>query len=305
MGLVEIIVSEDGARIDAFLAKNMNGITRAFAAQLIEQNNVTCNGKNVQKSYKVKNGDALQIDVPKPSELDVAAQDIKLNIMYEDEDLIVVNKEKGMVVHPAQGNFEGTLVNALLHHCKGELSAINGVLRPGIVHRIDKDTSGLIVCAKNNNAHNFLAQQFANHTIKRRYEAIVYGNFKDDSGFVEGNIARHKNNRKSMAMCEKGGKYSYTSYEVIGNYKNFSHIAAVLKTGRTHQIRVHLASINHPLAGDALYGPKKVVKHLNGQCLHARTLGFIHPKTNEDMLFESDLPDYFVSFLNKLAKDSE
>ncbi len=304
MNFKEIIVNEENVRLDAFIANNIQGVTRAFAAQLIAQGNVLCNGKKVNKSHKLKSNDVLCIEIPKPVELDIAAQDIELDIVYEDRDLIVINKPKGMVVHPAHGNYEGTLVNALLHWCKGELSAINGVLRPGIVHRIDKDTSGLIVCAKNNDAHNFLAQQFAQHTIKRHYEAVVYGNFKQDSGFVEGNIARSTSNRKSMAMCKSGGKYSYTDYRVLNNYKNFSHIGAVLKTGRTHQIRVHMASINHPLAGDALYGPKKVIKHLNGQCLHARTLGFLHPKTKEEMLFESELPLYFASFLDKLSKES-
>ncbi len=302
MGRIELISNEDKTRVDTFISKSEIGITRAFAAQIIEQGNVQCNGKIISKSYKLKMGDVLIVDVPEPQELNVVAQDIPIDIVYEDSDIIIINKAKGMVVHPAAGNYEGTLVNALMHHCKDNLSAINGVLRPGIVHRIDKDTSGLIVCAKNNNAHNFLAKQFADHSINREYQAVVYGTFKEKSGFVEGNIARHPIHRKRMALCETGGKYSYTEYEVISTYNGFSHISAKLKTGRTHQIRVHLASIHHPLAGDEVYGPKKVIKGLDGQCLHAKTLGFIHPSTNEFVSFDSELPQYFNAYLNKISK---
>ncbi len=300
MSLIELVANSENTRIDVFIASNVNDITRAYASTLIKEEKVRCNGKIITKSHKVKIGDIVQIEMPQPKELEIVPQNISLDIVFEDEDVIIINKPKAMVVHPAAGNYDKTLVNALLYHCKGNLSAINGVLRPGIVHRIDKDTSGLIICAKNNSAHNFLAKQFEAHTIKREYHAIVYGNFKVQSGAIQGNIARHPIDRKRMALTENGGKFSHTNYEVIAQYKNYSHIKATLKTGRTHQIRVHMASIAHPLAGDAVYGPKKIIKSLNGQCLHAKNLGFIHPKTNENMLFESELPPYFTAFLNKI-----
>lgn len=297
MTKLEFCAQKAGERVDAFLAASTEALTRSAAAQLIAQGAVLCNQKPVAKSYKVSVGDMICVCIPDPQPIETPPQDIALNIVYEDAYLIVVNKPKGMVVHPAAGNPDGTLVNALLHHCAGGLSGINGKLRPGIVHRIDKDTSGLLVVAKDDKTHTQLAQQFAVHSIRREYRAVVYGAFAQDSGFVEAPIGRHPIERKRMAITEKNSKYAYTSYEVVERLRGFTHVALTLKTGRTHQIRVHLASIGHPVAGDAVYGPKKCITALAGQCLHAKTLGFIHPGTNQEVLFTSELPAYFTSFL--------
>ncbi len=302
MNNFEFIVEENGVRVDAFVSKNMQDTSRTMAAQLAADGRVLCNGKPVQKSHKLKGGDTLIISVPPPKLLDAIPQDIPIDIVYEDDCLIVINKKKGMVVHPSMGNDDGTLVNALLHHCKGGLSAINGTMRPGIVHRIDKNTSGLLVCAKTNEAHACLAQQFAEHTITRQYHAVVHGAMKCDGGFVEAPIGRHAVHRKRMAVREQNGKYAYTSYDVIADYRGFSHVALRLKTGRTHQIRVHMAHIMHPVVGDDVYGPKNYVKQTMGQCLHAKTLGFIHPTTGEYIEFTSELPDYFIKFLKTLKQ---
>ena len=256
----------------------------------------------MSKSFRPKEGDKLQLTLPDPAPVQVLPQNIPLNILYEDDHLLVVNKPKGMVVHPAPGNPDGTLVNALLYHCRGSLSGIGGELRPGIVHRIDKDTSGLLVVAKDDRTHAGLSEQMAVHGIHRLYQAVVYGSLKED-GFVEAPIGRHKTDRKKMAVTQQNSKYAYTGYRVLEKYIGFTHIECKLKTGRTHQIRVHMASIGHPLAGDEVYGPRAVIKKLGGQCLHAKTLGFVHPISGKYMEFDSPLPDYFLKFLSSLKKE--
>lgn len=287
-------------RLDKFLVNELDGFTRNAVSKLIANELVTVNEKCVSKNYKCKAGDSVSVEIPDAVELDVEAENIPLDIVYEDDDLLVVNKPKGMVVHPAPGNYSGTLVNALLYHCKDSLSGINGVIRPGIVHRIDKDTSGLLIVAKNDMAHLDLAQQIKEHSFHRAYQAVAYGNFKDDEGTVNQPIGRHPKDRKKMAVTLKNSKNAVTNYRVINRYDKFTHIRCVLETGRTHQIRVHMAYIGHPLAGDPVYGPKKVITELNGQCLHAGEIGFVHPRTKEYMEFKSELPDYFINFLKKL-----
>lgn len=293
-----ICTGETSRRIDAYLAECMD-VTRSHIAALVEAGNVSLNGKPVPKSVKVKAGDKIQVMVPNPVSLDVAAEDIPLQIVYEDNCLLVVNKPKGMVVHPAAGNHNGTLVNALLYHCKDNLSGINGVMRPGIVHRIDKDTSGLLMVAKNDTAHFFLSEQIKEHSFTREYEAIVHGVINQDSGTVNAPIGRHPVKRKQMAVTPQNSKPAVTHYTVLSRGENFTHIRLRLETGRTHQIRVHMAYLGYPVAGDEVYGPKKVIHELNGQCLHAKKIGFIHPETKQYMEFESDLPEYFASFLKK------
>ena len=295
---------DTGRRIDAALAAAFPELTRSFAQQLLAEGRVLCNGRSVAKSARLTQGDALCVSLPDAQPVEIIPQDIPLDIVYEDSSLLVVNKPKGMVVHPAAGNPDGTLVNALLYHCAGRLSGINGEVRPGIVHRIDKDTSGLLVVAKTDAAHEGLCAQMAVHSVERVYEAVVYGRFKEPEGFVEAPIGRHRTDRKKMAVVPDG-KYAYTGYQVLAQYNGFTHIACRLKTGRTHQIRVHMASIGHPLAGDSVYGPRDCIKRLNGQCLHARVLGFEHPVTGETMHFESPLPDYFTDFLRTLRKEPE
>ena len=292
-----------GQRIDTALAAAFPELTRSYVQQLAANGQVLCNGRAAAKSARLAEGDALCISVPDAQPVQVVPQDIPLEILYEDDALLVVNKPKGMVVHPAAGNPDGTLVNALLHHCAGRLSGINGELRPGIVHRIDKDTSGLLVVAKENAAHAALSQQFAVHSITRVYHTVVYGGFSAEEGVVEGQIGRHPVDRKRMAVLQNGGKYAYTQYRVEQRFSGFTHLSVQLKTGRTHQIRVHLASIGHPVAGDAVYGPQKVLTQLGGQCLHAKTLGFLHPVTGNYMEFDSPLPDYFTAFLGRLEKE--
>ena len=298
-----VLLCDKGAdRIDSFIAENTE-ISRSRAVKLIESGNVTVNGKTVNKKTSLKVGDGLEITLPDPVPLEAKAEDIPLEIVYEDNDLLVVNKPKGMVVHPAAGNFEGTLVNALLSHCQNSLSGIGGVMRPGILHRIDKNTSGLLIVAKNDTAHTFLAAQIKEHSFLREYEAVVYGNLKNDSGMVNVPIGRHPVKRKQMAVVYRNSKPAVTHYEVIARYDGFTHIKCRLETGRTHQIRVHMASLGHAVAGDDVYGPKKVIKELGGQCLHARKIGFIHPN-GEYLEFSSDLPDYFNNFLSKLERKS-
>lgn len=289
-----------GLRIDKLLSVELEGFTRNAVSKLIESEKVTVNGKTISKNYKCKAGDDISVEIPDAVELDVEAENIPLDIIYEDDDLLVVNKPKGMVVHPAPGNYNGTLVNALLYHCKDSLSGINGVIRPGIVHRIDKDTSGLLIVAKNDMAHIDLAKQIKDHSFHRAYQAVVYGNLKDDEGTVNQPIGRHPKDRKKMAVTLKNSKNAVTHYYVLNRYDKFTHVRCVLETGRTHQIRVHMAYIGHPLAGDPVYGPKKVITELNGQCLHAGEIGFVHPRTKEYMEFKSELPDYFTKFLKKL-----
>lgn len=291
---------EERLRIDVFTAQAAD-VTRSRAAKLIEDGYVLIDGKTASKNDKLNNGSKVTVTLPDPVSYDVKPENIPLDIVYEDEDLLVVNKPKGMVVHPAAGNFEGTLVNALMYHCKDSLSGINGVMRPGIVHRIDKNTSGLLIVAKNDFSHNILAKQIKEHSFKREYEAVVYGNLKNDTGIINAPIGRHPVKRKQMAVVKSGGRNAVTEYTVLERFGNFTHIKLKLQTGRTHQIRVHMASIGHPVAGDDVYGPKKIITSLCGQCLHARKIGFIHPKTNEYMEFSSDLPEYFVKFLKEIG----
>lgn len=299
MNNIETVCETDGeTRIDVFAA-GAAGVTRSRAAALVSEGLVSVNGKTVSKSCKVKKGDTVLITVSDPKEYDIVPENIPLDIVYEDEDLLVVNKPKGMVVHPAAGNYSGTLVNALMFHCGSSLSGINGVMRPGIVHRIDKNTSGLLMVAKNDLAHTGLAAQIKAHSFMREYEAVVYGNIKDDEGTVNAPIGRHPIKRKQMAVVN-GGREAVTRYKVIERFDGFTHIGVRLETGRTHQIRVHMAYIGHPVAGDEVYGPKKVITELGGQCLHAKKIGFIHPRTGEYMEFDSPLPDYFKKFLQRL-----
>ena len=285
-------------RIDSFIAENTD-ISRSRAVKLIEAGEVILNGKATNKKASLKVGDRVEINLPDAVPIDAKAEEIPLDILYEDSDLLVVNKPKGMVVHPAAGNYEGTLVNALLAHCGDSLSGIGGVMRPGILHRIDKNTSGLLMVAKNDNAHQHLAAQIKEHSFLREYEAVVYGNIKNDSGTVNQPIGRHPVKRKQMAVVYTNSKPAVTHYEVIARYNGFTHVRCKLETGRTHQIRVHMAFLGHPLAGDDVYGPKKVIKELEGQCLHAKKVGFIHPN-GKYLEFESDLPEYFTKFISKI-----
>lgn len=301
---IEITVGaeNEGGRIDKLISELDGDLTRSAIARLIDDGCVLVNDKRAAKSYKCRAGDRLAVTVPDAKPLAAKAQNIPLDIVYEDDDLLVVNKPKGMVVHPAAGNYDGTLVNALLYHCGDSLSGINGVIRPGIVHRIDKDTSGLLIVAKNDFSHIRLAEQIKEHSFHRAYQAVVYGNIKDDGGMVNQPIGRNPNDRKKMAVTDKNSKNAVTHYEVLRRYGDFTHIKCVLETGRTHQIRVHMAYIGHPLAGDPVYGPKKVIARLNGQCLHAGEIGFVHPRTNEYMQFKSELPKYFSDFLARLEQ---
>ncbi len=289
-----------GMRIDKYLAVSIKEITRSAIVGLIDSENITVNGNSVTKNYKLKHGDNIEVTVPDPVKYEAKAENIPLDIIYEDDDLLIVNKPKGMVVHPAPGNYEGTLVNALMYHCRNNLSGINGVLRPGIVHRIDKETSGLLIVAKNDKAHKHLAEQIKRHTFTREYEAVVVGNIKDDKGTVDAPIGRHRIDRKKMTVTDRNSKNAVTHYEVIARYRGYTHIKCILETGRTHQIRVHMAYIGHPVSGDTVYGNKKEKVNFEGQCLHARKIGFIHPSKEEYMEFTSELPEYFKKFLLKL-----
>lgn len=290
-----------GRRLDAALALLAVEFTRSYLVKLIESERVFVNGRAAVKSLKITQGDEIVLVVPEIEELDCAPENIPLDIVYEDECLLVVCKPKGMVVHPAPGHPAGTLVNALLCHCKGCLSGIGGVARPGIVHRIDRDTSGLLIVAKTDEAHHALAQQIAAHSFLREYQAVVYGNVRQDTGTVDAPIGRHPSDRKRMAVTQRGGKRAVTHYEVLARYGAFTHLRCRLETGRTHQIRVHMAYIGHPVAGDPVYGPKKVIEELAGQCLHAKVIGFIHPATGECLRFDSALPPYFTDFLRKIG----
>jgi 23S rRNA pseudouridine1911/1915/1917 synthase len=300
MEKIEFVCENTADRLDALVAENTD-ISRSRAVKLIESGDITVNGKTANKKSSLKAGDRIEITLPDAVPLDAKAEDIPLDIVYEDSDLLVVNKPKGMVVHPAAGNFDGTLVNALLAHCGDSLSGIGGVMRPGILHRIDKNTSGLLMVAKNDNAHLFLAEQIKEHSFTREYETVVYGNVKTDSGTINQPIGRHPVKRKQMAVVYTNSKPAITHYEVIARYNGFTHLRCRLETGRTHQIRVHMAYLGNPVAGDDVYGPKKVIKELDGQCLHAKKIGFVHPN-GEYMEFESALPDYFNNFLKKLER---
>lgn len=293
-----------GTRIDIFLAANIDDLTRNGIQKLIESGNVTINDKAVKANYKLRSNDIINISVPDPVSVEILSENIPLDILYEDDDIIIINKPQGMVVHPAPGHYSGTLVNALMYHCGDGLSGINGVLRPGIVHRIDKDTSGVLMIAKNNHAHQGLAEQLAEHSITRKYNAIVFDNIKDECGTINKPIGRSILDRKKMTVTEKNSRNAVTYYRVLERFGKYTFIEAQLETGRTHQIRVHMAYIGHPLLGDTVYTSRKQPFNLNGQVLHARVLGFNHPKTGEYMEFESKLPEYFEKLLNRLRKQN-
>ncbi len=301
----EIVVDKnhESERLDKFLFLELGEISRSYIQKLIETGKITVNGSIANKKYKVICDDVVSVFLPDPESIDILPEKIDLDIVYEDNDLLIVNKPKDMVVHPAVGNYTGTLVNALLYHCKDSLSGINGILRPGIVHRIDKDTSGLLIVAKNDTAHKFLSEQIKNHSFTREYEAVVYGNIKNDTGTIKGNIGRHKTDRKKMAVVIGAGKPATTHYEVIERYGNYTHLKLKLETGRTHQIRVHLSHIGHPVVGDEVYANPKnnPFKFLKGQCLHARKIGFIHPSTKKYIELTSELPEYFRKVLKSIS----
>ena len=300
----EVTAEEDGLRLDQYIAGRCMDLSRSYIQKLIKESRVTIN-KNIQTKTKtaVQESDIVNVFLPDPKELEIKPQDIPLDILYEDNDVLVVNKPKGMVVHPAPGHYEDTLVNAVLYHCRDNLSGINGVLRPGIVHRIDKDTTGALIVCKNDKAHQKIADQLRAHTITRSYRAIVYNNFSDDEGMINAPIGRHPTNRKKRMVTEKNSKEAITHYKVLDHLNHkFNYIECRLETGRTHQIRVHMSHIGHPLLGDEVYGPaNSKFKNLQGQTLHAATLGFIHPTTEEYMEFSAPLPDYFEKLLKTLA----
>ena len=302
--IIELSSEEDGERIDKYLSETLTDYSRSYLKNLIDEGRVQVAGKIVKGSFKVYNGAAITVNLPPVKDVKILPEDIPLDILYEDEDVILVNKPKGMVVHPAAGHYTGTLVNALMFHCRDNLSGINGELRPGIVHRIDMDTTGVVIACKNDLAHRFIAEQLKEHSIKRKYQAIVYGTFKENEGRIEGAIGRSKTDRKKMAIVPNG-KPAVTHYKVLKNFSspngnNYAHIECELETGRTHQIRVHMTSIGHPLLGDNVYGVAKNPFKLDGQTLHAEMLGFIHPRTKEYMEFHATLPDYFTKLLTKL-----
>lgn len=298
-----VTTEEAGQRADSLLARRLEGLTRSAAARLLEEGRVTDRGRPVAKNLRVQPGQVLEVTLPEPEEPEARPQDIPLDVVYEDEDVIVVNKPTGMVVHPAPGHPDGTLVNALLHHCGQSLSGINGQLRPGIVHRIDRDTSGLIIAAKNDAAHLALAEQLQDHSLYREYEAVVVGNLREDSGTVDLPIARHPTDRKKMAVNHLNGRRAVTHWTVLARYPGYTHIQCRLETGRTHQIRVHMAALGHPVLGDPVYGgQRKGFPELAGQCLHARQLTFRHPRTGEQVTVSCPLPDYFQAVLTRCGR---
>ena len=300
---ISFTADSTGERIDALLARNVADLSRSAAQRLIEQGDVRVNGSPVKKNYKSNSGDLVEVFLPEPENVEILPQNIPLDVVFEDDDVIVINKPRGMVVHPAPGHPDGTLVNALLYHCGDSLSGIGGEKRPGIVHRIDMDTSGLLIVAKNDFAHQFLSAQLSDHSLYRVYEAVVYGRVKEDVGKVDAPIGRHPIDRKRMAIVAKGGREAVTHYEVIARYRGYSHIRCRLETGRTHQIRVHMESIGHPLVGDMVYGRKRAEKGLEGQCLHARELRFVHPRSGEEVRLKTELPEYFTQVLSKLGEE--
>lgn len=301
--ILSIIAEESGERIDALLARTLENLSRSGAQRLIEQGAVLLEGRQVQKNTRIQRGDRITVMMPETEEIPLVAQDLPLDVVYEDQDLIVVNKVRGMVVHPAPGHPDGTLVNALLWHCGDSLSGIGGEKRPGIVHRIDKDTSGLLIVAKNDFAHQALSAQLADRSLSRVYEAVVRGRLREERGTIDRPIGRHPTDRKRMAVTEKNSRPAVTHWEVLARYNGYTHVRCRLETGRTHQIRVHMASIGHPLLGDGIYGAPSPEKGLEGQCLHARELKFIHPRTGEQMHFETELPIWFTEVLSRLGPE--
>lgn len=296
----EIAPEMEDERIDKCISNYMENLSRSYIQKMIKDGSVFVNGLTVKANYRVSVDDRVRFVIPDSVEPDIPAQDIPLDILYEDADILIINKPKNMVVHPAPGHYEGTLVNAVMYHCKGELSGINGVLRPGIVHRIDKDTTGSIIVCKNDAAHNAIAALLKTHDINRTYRAIVYGNIKDAEGTVDAPVGRHPNDRKKMTVNEKNGKHAVTHYRVLERFDHYTYIECQLETGRTHQIRVHMASIGHPLLGDTVYTGRKAPFHLEGQVLHAMTIGFVHPGNGSYMEVEAPLPDYFEKLLKTL-----
>lgn len=295
-----LIADKTGERADSALARLCPDLTRSAAQKLLDSGAVTCNGKALKKNAKLAEGDQLELELPEVQEVAIEPENIPLDVVYEDDDVIVVNKPKGLVVHPAVGHWSGTLVNALMYHCKDSLSGINGELRPGIVHRIDMDTSGLLIVAKNDFAHQSLAEQLKDHTLARTYECIVIGGIKEDSGTIDAPIGRHPLDRKKMAVTEKNSREAVTHWQVLERFSGYTRLQCKLETGRTHQIRVHLSWRNHPILGDQVYGHKKPELGLNSQCLHARELTFVHPRTGEPVTVTCPLPEYFTSVLEKL-----
>ena len=302
--VIEIVPEMEDERIDKCISNYMENLSRSYIQKIIKDGSVSVNGQVVKAKYRVKVDDTVRFIIPDSVEPDIPAQDIPLDILYEDADILIVNKPKNMVVHPAPGHYEDTLVNAVMYHCRGQLSGINGVLRPGIVHRIDKDTTGSIIVCKSDEAHNAIAELLKTHDITRKYRAIVYGNVKDDQGTVDTPIGRHPIDRKKMAVNEKNGKRAVTHYRVLERFEQYTYIECQLETGRTHQIRVHMASIGHPLLGDTVYTGRKAPFHLEGQVLHAMTIGFVHPRSNTYMEVEAPLPEYFVKLLRILGKNT-
>ena len=300
---ITINCAEDNVRVDVFLADNIPEMTRSGIQRIIEAGGVTVSGKTIKKNHRSSSGEVYEVVLPEPEDTEVMAQAIPLDIVYEDDDLIVVNKTRGMVVHPAPGHSDGTLVNALLAHCGDSLSGIGGKRRPGIVHRLDKDTSGLIVAAKNDFSHLALSAQLSTRTMSRVYETVVFGRVRNDAGIVDAPIGRHHSDRKRQAVTDKNSRNAVTHYEVIARHNGYTHLRCRLETGRTHQIRVHMTHIGHPVLGDVVYGARKSNFGLSGQCLHAREIKFVHPRTQEEMTFGTELPEYFAEIVRKLGKN--
>ena len=302
---MQLFIEEEkaGERIDKFLSEALPDLSRSYIQKLIKEEQVTVNQKAVKANYKLNAGDELKLEEPELKEPDIVPEDIPLDILYEDSDLLIVNKPKGMVVHPSAGHYSGTLVNALMHYCKNDLSGINGVMRPGIVHRIDMDTTGSLLVCKNDFTHNDIADQLKVHSITRVYHAIVHGVVKEDKGTIDAPIGRHPVDRKKMSINHKNGKEAITHYKVLQRFQNYTYIECRLETGRTHQIRVHMASIGHPLLGDVVYGPAKAPAKLQGQTLHAKIIGINHPRTSEYLEVDAPLPEYFLNLLKKLENN--
>lgn len=298
----ELTADESGERIDKFLSRNYENLSRSYIQKLLKDGNIIVNKLAVKANYKIASGDVIHIRIPESEPLDILPENIPLDILYEDSDILIVNKPKGMVVHPSPGHYTHTLVNAVLYHCGGNLSGINGVIRPGIVHRIDMNTTGSLLICKNDRAHQILAKQLKEHSITRRYHAIVHGNIKEDSGTVDAPIGRHPADRKKMSTKSQHGRHAVTHYRVLERFGSYTYIECELETGRTHQIRVHMSSIGHPILGDDVYGPARCPFKLEGQTLHAKTLGIIHPSTKEYMEFDAPLPQYFQNLLTMLRK---